>query len=195
MESPFPKRRLSPHARRNLDMKLVKLCGFATALVIAVGAPNADAATKLRSQTPCAYDVEGSCTAFGSFAAPPNTLRTLDFAAPGPGQALVMVHGSGFCQNSGNATEVADFDSQIVNNPNAIASHEKAGGNQFKFTLFPYNGTLTGNTVFNLAAQRLFNIQAAGVQHFALNLAANRFDGDVLCEIKSIALTVLFTSG
>jgi hypothetical protein len=61
--------------------------------------------------------------------------------------------------------------------------------------LFAYDGALTGNTVFNLAAQRLFTIKAAGVQHFALNLAANRFDADVLCGIESIALTVLFTSG
>ena len=106
-----------------------------------------------------------------------------------------MVHGSGFCQNSSTATEVAEFDTQIVNDPSALASYQKPGGNKFKFTLFPYNGALTGNTVFNLAAQRLFTIKAAGVQHFALNMAANRFDADVLCGIESIVLTVLFTSG
>jgi hypothetical protein len=177
-----------------IPMKRTAFCGLATVLAIAFGAPNADAATKLRSQSPCVY-TEGFCVQFGSFGTPPNTLRTLDFTAPGPGQALVMVHGSGFCQNSGSATEVADFDTQIVNDPTARASHEKAGGNQFKFTLFPYNGALTGNTVFNLAAQRLFTINAAGVQHFALNLAVNRLDDDVLCGIGSVALTVLFTSG
>jgi hypothetical protein len=187
---------LSPlRAGRNNKMKRASPCGFATALVLALGAPNADAVTKLRSQSPCVYDRDGFCLAFGSFAAPPNTLRTLDFIAPGPGQALVMVHGSGYCENSGNATEVAEFDTQIVNDPNAAASYQKAGGNKFKFTLFPYDGTLTGNTVFNLAAQRLFTIQAAGVQHFALNLTADRFDADTFCGIESIALTVLFTSG
>ena len=151
---------------------------------------HASAASVLKSQTPCAYDDQGRCLYFAADALPPKTLRAINLSASGPGQALVMAHGSGVCQNTNPNSAVADFDTQLVNDPQQDALHQGAGGNEYKFLLVAGE-----NGVFNLAAERLFTLKAAGTQHFALNLSLERLDGGIACEIRSVALTVLFLPG
>ena len=98
------------------------------------------------------------------------------------------MHGSGICAYGSDKVEVADFATQITNRPNAVAAYTGNGGNRFAFTIRPK----PGNEVFNLAAQRLFAIGGAGVQHYSLNIKVIRMDANVPCEMDSVALTVLF---
>jgi hypothetical protein len=72
------------------------------------------------------------------------------------------VNGSGVCLNLVDIVRVADFSTQIVNNPSAVATYTGKGGNRFAFTLPKLDGIFSGNGVFNLASQRLFVIDAAG---------------------------------
>ena len=120
-------------------------------------------------------------------------IRTLNFTAPRAGKTLISVNGTGYCENPDTSgVLVAEFDTQIVNNPSTIPSFKGPGGNKFKFTLPAEVAGITGNGVFNLSSQRLFSINAAGVQHYAFNLVGDRLDGGVICAIASAALTVLF---
>ena len=102
------------------------------------------------------------------------------------------MNGSGVCLNLVDIVRVADFSTQIVNNPSAVATYTGKGGNRFAFTLPKLDGIFSGNGVFNLASQRLFVIDAAGLQRYSLNITVHRIDGSVDCNVTSVALTVLF---
>jgi hypothetical protein len=167
---------------------------YLTVLLFLLSATAQAAPPILRSQGPCTKNSDDVCLRF-TIAGVPKVVRALDFNAPSAGQALVSVMGSGRCSNINSAdTQIIRLVTQIVNDPNAVATYAGPGGNRFRFTLPAYAGE-TGNYgtgVFNLASQRLFTISAASVQHYSLNISVPAMGRNIFCDVDSVALTVLF---
>src|SRR5436305_9391296 len=134
-------------------MRLAVVLGTVSFLSLLSG--GAQSAPILQAANICNYS--GAQCLFFSQAGTAFTARSLDFNAPGAGKALVSVTGSGVCTNGATSVSVADFETQIVNDPSAVPAYENPGGNRFRFTLPAFApSALSGNGVFNLASERLF---------------------------------------
>ena len=168
--------------------------GFGSIALLSMVSNGATGAPVLQGLNSC--NSGGAACLFFTQAGTAFTVRNLDFKAPAAGKALVSVTGSGVCTNNADAIGVADFETEVVNNPAAAPAYDGPGGNRFRFTLparSPSN--LSGNGVFNLASERLFTIKKAGTQHFVLRAIGDRIDASVECDVLSVAMSVLFIPG
>jgi hypothetical protein len=162
---------------------------IAIAVALLPGMAGARPVPSLQAKNNCVED-KGSCVHL-SAASVGAMVQDLSFDAPARGQVLVSVTGSGVCANFGTAAnEVADFTTEIVDDPNTQPVYTGPGGNRFEFTL-PANVNNSGNGVFNLASQRVFAVRS-GHLHYYLPLAINRLDEDVQCDIVSVSMNALF---
>lgn len=128
------------------------------------------------------------------------TARQINFAAPGPGQALVMVSGSGWCQNANTeADEVADFETQIVDEATLQADHNGSGGLRFLSRLPQALPPAPGGNVnpiivpINFGASRVFKVKSARTKRYYLNVHVTEMDAHVGCVAYALNMTVLFT--
>jgi hypothetical protein len=126
----------------------------------------------------------------------PSVIRQLNYDAPGSGQVLVMVNGSGFCSNFyTEAEEIADFSTQIDNRNSASVDHRGPGGLRFYMRLPRATQPFGGNIIvpINFSASRVFPVKVAGKQRFYLKLSAAQVDAHVSCSAYALNMTVLFT--
>jgi len=167
--------------------------GFAFFLHLANG--GAALAGDLKGGPPCPLGSPGDVC----FGMPPvpngGIVKQLNFVAPGPGQVLVMVSGSGFCTNaSDQAEEVADFSTQIVNRGNATVAHTGPGGLRFLHRI-PRAPSPNGSNIIvpiNYASSRTFVVKSAGTQKYYLKLSVAQFGAQVSCNAYALNMTVLF---
>jgi hypothetical protein len=171
------------------------LIGVGCTLFVLAFASAAAIADQLRGGPACPLGNPGD-VCFGMPPAPQGGIvRQLNFVAPGPGQVLVMVNGSGWCSNfSDQGEEVADFATQIVNRPNAAVEHTGPGGLRFLNRLPRATQPEGGNIIvpINYSSSRTFPVRRAGTQRFFLKLSAIQLDAHVSCNAYALNMTVLF---
>jgi len=178
---------------------LGSLVGAGIALVLSLAATEATVADELKGIGACPQGPNGVC--FGIPPAPAGgIIREIAYNAPGPGQTLVLVSGSGWCQNAyTEAEEVADFATQIVNTGNATVNHRGPGGlrflNRLPKALPPPQGS---NVVqpkivpINFSSSRVFAVTSAKRVKYFLKLNAIQLDAHVACYGYALNMTVLF---
>jgi hypothetical protein len=126
----------------------------------------------------------------------PTMIGSINVNVPGKGMLVVMVNGSGYCQNaSTTAAEVADFETQIVEGT-ATPSHKGAGGLRVFNRIPKAQPTAAAMNIvpFNLSSQRTFSYSAAGAKTINLRLNAIKLDAHVGCYAYSLNMTAIFNS-
>jgi hypothetical protein len=148
----------------------------------------------LKSQDACPQvPPVGGCVDFTSAAPPPGVLRSIALDAPGPGSALVLVNGSGFCNNEvGETDNHVQLVTQIVANRDATPSHKGQGGLFHYLRLPPWSDQHGAAISINLSSSRVFPIGSAGTRRYYLKLGVVQLPFGVRCVLYSDTMSVLF---
>jgi hypothetical protein len=150
------------------------------------------------TQPPCNPNPTFSlaCSSFTARTSP-EIVRSFTFNAPSAGVALVMFHGSVYCQTLHTSRPViVDFVSQIVTSPTVAAFAHEPGGQRHSAVLDALGTAGTGifaAQTFNLASTRAIPIGAAGANTVYFRMRRVAMDGVVTCKVYSPAFTVSFT--
>jgi hypothetical protein len=124
----------------------------------------ATAAAVVKTQAPC----PGQCIFFGSTGAIPPA-KSIIFAAPSKGTAIVTFHGSIYCTSTNIQTTYIALDTQIVEGSNPVDANGP-GALHHEPTLQPIDSTPAQTSSFNLGSTRVFNIAAAGTHTYRFKL-------------------------
>lgn len=166
------------------------LAVIAMGIAFAFGASGASAQSDA-SVGPCApQTAQGVC--FGMPPAP-TIIRQLQFNNVPKGSVMVVVNGSGHCENaSTTADEVADFQTQIVDNPNATPNYRQAGGLRINNRI-PRAATPGVNKIvpFSLSSSRLFTYTTDGAHNFSIKLKTIKLDAHVACYAYTLNMTAI----
>jgi hypothetical protein len=152
----------------------------------------ASAAPQLKAGSPCTPQTNLAVC----FGAPPmpSQLQNIGFTAPTSGMVRVTVNGSGYCVfQDGTGEQTAEFETQITDNPNAVANHAAAGGLLINARLpKSANPSIPLTVPFNLNSSRTFTVAGGKKKNFILAGHAIQFDSHVACYGVGISMTVLF---
>jgi hypothetical protein len=184
----------TPSTGFSVRAALVGIVALAAALLPASRPAHAQPDPLLKGQPACPQvPPVGGCIDFRSTNPPPDVVRSVNLNAPGPGSALVLVNGSGFCVNEvGEHVNHAHFVTQIVADPDATPTHKGAGGLHF-FPSLPRGNDQHGASVpINLSSSRVFPVPSAGLRRYYLKLDVVALPTGVRCVFYSTTMSVLF---
>jgi hypothetical protein len=165
------------------------ICNTDNASFSVVFFPNGSAGGVIVGQAPC-VNSSGYCSHFSAGDSVP-AIRSLSFNAPAKGSALVRMHGTLYCANSGGARSTIDVDSAIVDSATAAARPDVAGGLKHRIVLEPPAGFGASDS-FNLSSTRVANFSAAGVRQFYFKITPRQMSPGTACWVYNAAFSVVF---
>src|SRR5262245_48717653 len=178
-------------------MSILKSLASGTALICGsvFAAGLASAAALIQTQPPCSV-ASGPCLTFGpTVGTAPPTVRRITFSAPSAGTAAVNFTGSMVCSafGSANPSRAFDFVAGITAKAAEVPTVAKPGAIRIAGRLgAPGPDTIGLTTTVNMAATRVFPINAAGAKRFYLKLATSQLDTTIQCSIYDAAFTIIF---
>jgi hypothetical protein len=127
----------------------------------------------------------------------PATVRTISVNVPSRGTVMVMVNGSGYCQNAfTEGAEFADFVVQIVEGTDTPRPTGPGGLRIRNVLPKAPSPTVPSIVPFNLSSHRVFTYSSAdtGEKVFNLRLRSLSLGEHVGCSAYSLNMTAVFNS-